>query len=206
MKNPKTVLIISIVIIVLGLIAFAGSKIPGIILLVVGVYFLTQSLKARKAAQPVQELPEKSGPVNDEKDDGENIIVAGTSFRQDVLKSFGTLNPNYQLTKEEIIDRGLNDQMIYEHTFEKLPAEFRPEPENEHDPNAIAIYVEGKQIGYVKKGSTSHIRKLIESGRLANAVCTISGGNWKAYWADMEQFETDGRDFSAKVHLTLKDT
>lgn len=42
------------------------------------------------------------------------------------------------------------------------PAVLVREPENPHDPNAIAIYVEGKRIGYVPKKQNAVLAQFID--------------------------------------------
>ena len=45
-----------------------------------------------------------------------------------------------------------------------------PEPENEYDPNAVAIHHEGTHLGYVPKRFSSEITSIIE---IADIICTI---------------------------------
>jgi len=46
-----------------------------------------------------------------------------------------------------------------------------PEPENEYDPNAVAIHHEGTHLGYVPKKFSSDVSAILEIDEL---VCTIT--------------------------------
>lgn len=52
-----------------------------------------------------------------------------------------------------------------------------PEPENEYDPNAVAIVYEGVQLGYVPKRFSSEISALID---VADVQCLIKEVNMSA--------------------------
>lgn len=182
------------------------------LLLLAGIVFLIRFVRRKKsfgtqtssekvcpAAQPVAPEPREAAPKN-----AENIKVAGVSHHFDSVQSFGKKNPAFAYTKAQILKNGLANREIPEWTFPVLPAQFVFEPENEFDPNAIAILVSGVKIGYVKKGSTSHIRNLINSGRIVSANCTIRSGGYKLYCEETEELETWTAEPSAKVSLELK--
>ena len=135
----------------------------------------------------------------------ETIRVAGITNYTDEVRSLGDENPEYEYSKKEILEYGLEDEDIFEYLFDELPATFVYEPENEYDSNAIAVYVSGVKIGYVKKGSTSHIRKLIESGRLESASCEISGGKYKRLDSEDNTLEKSELNFGARITLRIKE-
>lgn len=106
--------------------------------------------------------------------------VVGCNYRQDVLQTLGSANPNYTLKKTELIKKNLIDTCIYEYTFPVLEAELVPEPTNEYDSNAIMVLVDGNLIGYIKAGSCSRVKKLIDSNSIKKIDAIIYGGNYKA--------------------------
>lgn len=170
------------------------------LLFIAAICFIMAKKKKKEQKEVVaQPLPEPIG----RNPNVENIKVAGVSFRQDEIKSLGERNEDYDLSKAQIKE-DLPDESIYEWEFPEYPAKFEFEPDNEADPNAIAIYVEGVKIGYVKKGSTSHIRNLINSGVIEKATCKIYGGSFKRYDSDMEEFENEKADVDAKVTVIKK--
>ena len=178
------------------------KAIIGLLVLVGIVYLLT---KKKKKTAVVQKAAVVQKQVAEQKKNMETHKVAGISYRKDAVMSFAVENEYYNMTKKQIIDGGMEDAVIYKYEFPDLPAEFVFEPDNEYDPNAIAIYVEGKKIGYVKKGSTAHIRNLINAGKIKSALCRFSGGPSKFYDSVEEELQKNDDDFGAKITLTLNE-
>ncbi len=109
----------------------------------------------------------------------EKFNIAGTSFREaDIIKNFADDNDDYNLPAKELKE-DFDGQRVYKYDFLTAVPELRPEPENEYDPNAIAVYSDGIQIGYVKKGSTAHLRKVLEQRKIISMKLNISGGDYK---------------------------
>lgn len=138
----------------------------------------------------------------------ENHKVAGTSYRQEAIKSLGSINPDYQLTKSQLIKNGLVDCLIYEYNFPALSAELLPEPSNIHDPNAIKVVISGQHVGYIKKGSCSHIKNLMNSNAIKSVTAHIYGGKNKCINchddfedADSHTAETGEYDIGIKIEI-----
>lgn len=72
-----------------------------------------------------------AGPVVLEGDD--LVRVVGTSHHQDALLDLGGRAGDEEIRLEKV-------------------AIFVPEPDNPHDPNAIAIHVDGRRVGYLSRG------------------------------------------------------
>lgn len=110
--------------------------------------------------------------------------VAGTSYHLDAIMALAQENPDYDLTKREIIDDGLTDERIYQYTFADGPVELVDDPDNEYDPNAIKVLVAGQHIGYIKRGSTGRIHRLQRSDRVLGVTAEIYGGKYKVVICD----------------------
>ena len=110
--------------------------------------------------------------------------VAGTSYHLDAIMALAQENPDYDLTKREIIDDDLVDERIYQYTFADGPVELVDDPDNEHDPNAIKVLVAGQHIGYIKRGSTSRVHNLQRAGRVLGVTAEIYGGKYKVVICD----------------------
>lgn len=116
-----------------------------------------------------------------------------------------------KLTKPQLIKNGLIDKNIYEYSFNPSSVLLVPEPENEHDPNAIKVIIDNVHVGYIKKGSCSHIKKLISScaissisamiigGRSKYVHCTDDAGSNESYIIDKSE-----TDFRVEITLSLK--
>ena len=110
--------------------------------------------------------------------------LAGTSYHMDAIMALAQENPDYDLTKREIIDDGLTDERIYQYTFTDGPVELVDDPDNEYDPNAIKVLVAGQHIGYIKRGSTGRVHNLQRAGRVLGVTAEIYGGKYKVVICD----------------------
>lgn len=121
----------------------------------------------------------------------EHHNVVGTSLHHDALLSLGTPNEDYTKPKRALIEEGLIDERIYQTDFYANRVELVPEPDNPSDPNAIKVVVDGEHIGYIKKGSCAHVRKLLESDAIRSMRCEIKGGRYKVL-REEEEVDEDG--------------
>lgn len=142
----------------------------------------------KKKEKPV-EVPKKPAspkaaePVNTSRK-VEKFNIAGTSFREeDIIKNFAEENDDYKLSAKELKE-DFEGERVYKYDFLTAVPELRPEPDNEYDPNAIAVYSDGIQIGYVKKGSTSHLRNILDTRKIISMKLNIAGGDYKAVYDD----------------------
>ena len=112
--------------------------------------------------------------------------VAGTTFNENAILSLSSENPDYEMSKRDLIDSGMTDEKIWEYEFDPSNVELIPEPENPHDPNAVKVVVDGEHVGYIKKGSCKHILKLIAEDRILRIDCKMGGGNYKIVSEDYD--------------------
>ena len=138
-----------------------------------------------------QEEPQK--PVAPAKAPGTKTVshkVAGTSYRQEALQAMGEKNPDFALTKKELLKRWPEGVTVYEYNFNPQKAELVPEPENPHDPKAIKVLIDGVHVGYIKAGSCAHIHKLLQENRIQSIKPSIIGGKYKAVYEYVGKDET----------------
>lgn len=142
---------------------------------------LKKALGTSSASQPSNRKtpPPQTTSSNKPPKKEETHRIAGTSFHQDAIMSLGSLNPDYRLSKEQLIKKGLLNVTVYEYKFQSYKAELVPEPTNQYDPNAIKVLISGKHIGYIKKGSCAHLKKLMSTNSIKSITATIKGGNSK---------------------------
>lgn len=148
--------------------------------------------------------PAQSVPVSKKASTVERVHVRGVDKYADNVKSVGTENPDYSMTKRELQDEH-PDERVYQYDF-YVKASLVPEPDNEYDPNAIMVQADGLCIGYVPKGSTAHIRKLMEAGRIKRMDLNIGGGKYKEVSEiddDEYELEKGSLPFSAVLDLHL---
>lgn len=120
--------------------------------------------------------------------------LAGTSYHMDAIMALAEENPDYDLTKREIIDDDLVGERIYQYTFADGPVELVDDPDNEYDPNAIKVLVAGQHIGYIKRGSTGRVHNLQRAGRVLGVTAEIYGGKYKIVTCDEDYDGTEHYD------------
>ena len=105
--------------------------------------------------------------------------VAGVTYYIDNIMSLSSENPDYLLSKRELIDRDLTEERIWKYEFYPEHVELVPEPDNPEDANAIKVIVDEEHVGYIKRGSCTHVHTLLNTGNITRIVCTIGGGPYK---------------------------
>lgn len=141
-----------------------------------------------------------------------NFHVTGTSHYTDALLSLSYANPDYELSKRELIDAGLTNERIYELHFDPVKVELVPEPSNPADKNAIQVFIDGVLVGYIKKGSCSQVKNLLASDKLLGVTCDISGGKYKIVYEELDEdtgketytLEHEEAPYGITIHITLK--
>lgn len=152
---------------------------------------------------------------NEEKETSEYIDfkVAGTSFRQKDIRKVIKIEKEKGYDFSFDIDeqyRGMKNSEILEDTFDEPIFQYENvffsdvklviEDDNEHDPEAIAVYIHDIKVGYVPKKrfiqKKRYIRKLMLNGLKDNQtwefLLKLRGGKYKVNNSDeVESRETD---------------
>lgn len=112
--------------------------------------------------------------------------VAGVASYIENIMALAVENSDYSMKKKEIIDNYMDGEKVYQYLFYPGKVELVEEPTNEFDPNAIKVVVDDLHVGYIKKGSCSHIKKLLSNGSIEALGVEIVGGKYKVYYEDDE--------------------
>lgn len=169
----------------------------GLICLVVGLFVaLKVGLKGMKPqpkqtpTQPIstpeppkQEPPKPAEPAQPE---GTTYLVAGVSFREQDILEMADESDEYAWSKKEIIDEGYTNDKLWRYYWDPKKVELVPEPDNQYDPNAVKVMVDGVHIGYIKKGSCKHVLRLLAEDQIRRITCTIGGGPYKVVWEEYD--------------------
>lgn len=135
--------------------------------------------------------------------------VAGTSFRTEQIISLSEENDVYDYSKKELIDEFYTDERIYQYIFNPINVELIEEPDNKHDPNAIKVVVDDVHVGYIKKGSCSHVKKLMRENRIKSITAYIGGGKYKYVYEDFDTekyiLERDESSYFVELKIYLTD-
>lgn len=103
----------------------------------------------------------------------------------------GKYNIDYEQSRKELIDSYVCDEKIYEIIFSPNSIELVEEPENEYDSNAIKVIIDDIHVGYIKKGSCSHIKNLLTSNKIAKITADIHGGKYKYIYSEYDEEKMD---------------
>ena len=154
--------------------------------------------------QPVKQYNRKTDPADSsEPYKTENHHVTGTSHYVDNIESLAMHNDDFDLSKRELIENGLVDERIWKNIFYVSNAELAPELDNPYDKNAIKVLADGKHIGYIKKGSCSHLLNAINAGKIISVNCKIGGGAYKCLYEG--DIDADGYDAGGEKYTLEKD-
>ena len=133
---------------------------------------------------------------------GLEFRATGMSYRERDIRKVAEPNPEYRRTDRKLIEECFDGQRIFKYDFSDAEdVKLIPEPKNQYDPNAIAVYVDGCHVGYVKKTECSKVRKLIESPDFAEITLDMGGGPYKEI--DLSEEVVDDGFLNYYVHFTI---
>lgn len=90
------------------------------------------------------------------------FAVAGLFYREEALFSVAQRHKDFGIADADFIQKHGSGRAVYEWNLKRSSkVELVPEPTNEHDPNAIAVYVDGAHVGYVPASETGEVRQLL---------------------------------------------
>ena len=122
----------------------------------------------------------------------EKFQIAGVSHYSDsIMKDIAYENDDYLLSVKELSETYDVGDRVFEYSFDDCNASLVPEPTNEHDPNAVRVEVKGILIGYVKRGSCSHVKNLLKSPDFDHVKVEIGGGKYKRLYEDDDKLKVE---------------
>lgn len=121
----------------------------------------------------------------------EHHHIAGTSYHVNEIESLGVSNPDYELSKRELIENYSVGDRVYEYQFSACKTELIEEPDNEYDNNAVKVVLNDVHVGYIKKGSCLHIKKLLHSDKMICITSEIKGGKYKSLVSNYDDSKCD---------------
>lgn len=120
----------------------------------------------------------------------ETFKIAGVTHYRNNIMSLMTPNPLYDYSKRELIEIDCFERLYeYESNIEKV--ELVPEPDNAYDSNAVKVIFDNTHIGYIKRGSCSHVKNLLKSGKICRIEGYLSGGKYKELFEDEDYYFED---------------
>lgn len=136
----------------------------------------------------------------------EKIKITGVKHYADNIKSLMFENDEYSLSNTDLLDTYIEGDNIPEYISTATHVELIPEPDNQYDPNAIRVEIEGVKVGYVKSGSCSHVKNLLKSPNFKYVMIDkLIYGNIKHVYSDENDKDyIEVREYdSPVVHLMI---
>lgn len=111
--------------------------------------------------------------------------VAGVTHYEANIKQLVVENDDYRLPNSELKEICYGGEIIRQYECSARTVNLIPEPENVYDKNAVRVEIDGLQVGYIKKGSCSQVKNLLNSPDFAGVrIADIGIGKYKRIWED----------------------
>lgn len=112
--------------------------------------------------------------------------VTGTAHYQDAFAGMLAENEDYGLPAAELKEMLEPGEKVWQYEVDFSTVALVPEPENEYDPNAVRVELDGIKVGYIKKGSCTQVKNLLKSDKYVRTTAETFGGKYKSLyvWED----------------------
>lgn len=134
-------------------------------------------------------------PKKPEKTKTVRFKIAGCSFYEKTIKTLRSDNYTYELSKQDLYYKTDFYEKVFKYNFDTSNPQLIPEPDNEHDPNAVAVYVKCQKIGYIKKGNCSRVKNLMKKDLIKGMNVELYGGPYKRLVGDDDHFQVERDSF-----------
>lgn len=126
--------------------------------------------------------------------------VSGMSSYADSLKKLARLNPDWNLTPDQVLDDDKAGQKIYRLRFTTKPVQIQQDPIS----GSLDVYVADCPIGYIRSDEASQAQNILDHCDIESISCGIWGGQFRIV---DEQFdvETGKQGISATVRIKYRD-
>lgn len=141
----------------------------------VGLCLLYWGLK--KKGYIKRHVPQAQIPARTLKE--ENFCAAGVNYYEDNIQKLACSNPDWKLTASEIINRNKAGKPVFRYNYINKPVQLIPEPENEHDSNAIIVQIAGEKVGYISRSENIHVKDILRHSEIESISAFIGGGEYK---------------------------
>lgn len=183
MKNGKTSTLVELLLCVfLGWLGahkfYAGKKGMGFLYLftlgLCGIGWIIDSvllilgfIKANAPANPNRELIT------------ENFQATGVNYYTENIGKLACRNDDWKLNTSQIISHGKQGKRIFRYNYINKPVKLVPEPNNEHDKNAVAVIIAGELVGYISRSENLHVLDVLNNREVKYISAFIGGGQYK---------------------------
>lgn len=107
------------------------------------------------------------------------FTVHGEYYHQEAIKSIAKENPDFKLSRKEILSKYEDGSIIHQYEFKINNVDFEAEPTNPYDPEAIKVFFNDAHIGYIRKGGTENFRRYAQGENIKKTTGFLHGGPYK---------------------------
>lgn len=109
--------------------------------------------------------------------------VAGANYCESAFEELLQRNDDFDNPVGGFLQDASDGDKLYELEHVTTKVELVHEPDNKHDPNAIAIYADGKKIGYVRKVDQEAVAAVL-AGEVIQKKVEMYGGDCRTVVED----------------------
>lgn len=151
-----------------------------------------EARKAARAAKEADAVARRAGTVEEE------FPGVGVMRWQKVFRKHGEEDPDYRLSKQELAESGITYD-VFQYSFDDVSFSLEREPDNEHDPNAVKILMNGDMIGYIPSDDAPHVAHLIDNDLIVDIDGYVVGGPLLRYDPLDDTFEKVPLYFGVRI-------
>ena len=126
--------------------------------------------------------------------------VAGVSSHGESLKKLAKLNPDWNLSPEDIVAGGKAGQKIFRLKFITRPVELRKNRES----GTLDVYVADQILGYIHPSEVDSVKKILKNCEVQNIACGIWGGQCKVV-DEFYDIETEQAPLTVNLKIVYTD-
>lgn len=193
MKSKILIIIAGVVMFIYAIIAFSSIPAAAVIMAIGGISLFVTAFKRPKqrnevvkAAPVVPSVPEVKQTIQQPvfptpvalDAEMDTFRATGMSYHMDEFNKLRSQNGLYNLSKKDLIECGYINTRVFEYNYMCNAVTFEEEPTNQYDPKAIKVIADGHHIGYIKKGSTTHLRNILKN-EIISVTADCGGGKYK---------------------------
>ena len=127
----------------------------------------------------------------------ETYKLTDTSLHTESLQSLGVKNPDYDLTKEEIIQKQIGGENLYEYLFETEDAALEDHGEEIH------VVIRGQWVGNIGRNNRERVRRLVQDDSAKQCKGKITGGPHRILSAEDGEIHDYPDDYTVRLEITI---
>lgn len=130
----------------------------------------------------------------------ETFHAVGVSHYENNIRKLTCSNPEWKQTTAQIRSSGKVGKRIFKHNYINKPVKLIIEPNNPHDPNAVAVIIAGELVGYISTEDNIHVKEILQKHEIKSLSGFIGGGEYKTVTDDGHVIK-DEVSFSVNVRI-----